>query len=183
MTFLISKCCLCLISSFAHAQVAEPIVLTTMPVSANCKARCISEGNFDITTEAMNVLKATEGGASTVFLVRGDVFADAVGNTIAVFRQAQSAAVPVGINSNAISKYWLVVYLGMTSSNTTLDSIEVERNGNAVTVTYSQMRGARRDIAPQFVWLPLGELRQSNYKLTIRHKDTAEEFARTVPVP
>ncbi len=128
------------------------------------------------------------GGASNVFLVRGDDIAGAMNATRLVVTPGQSIDAPPYPQDGAkTGNVWLFVYFGKRPSNPRAFEIEsVERKDNAVRLTFHKAKYLQRQTDPNWpfaattdsriylAFVPLGKLKPSVYTLELYDRDEGE---------
>jgi hypothetical protein len=111
-------------------------------------------------------------GGSSIFLVRGSSFGEALKATHRVFYSGAGVDRPASADQLSRSRHlWLVVYFGHAQSGPQEWSIRPpEIEGHDIRVSFEQYDGSdgrTADIYGYVFWIPLGELQPGTYKLTL----------------
>jgi hypothetical protein len=115
-------------------------------------------------------------GASSVFLVDAESFADAMNASASVFAGGRAAATPVPANKQKAVRgnQWLVAYLG-TAHSTPLRWIVsgVSVDKSRIRLTYQEPEAfiSTADSYPYFYWVPLGKLEPGAYQVELYDAD------------
>lgn len=128
------------------------------------------------------------GGASNLFLVRGNDIAAAVKATYWALNASQWADVVVDPEDKSKSQeVWMVVYFGTAHSTPTAWVVEsVERNTKLYRVSFlmPEVKQMTCDLQQYFVWVPLGKLGPGTYTLELYDAGQKQlNMMRRVKVP
>lgn len=118
------------------------------------------------------IVRASESGASNLFLVDATNIDDAVRASTEVLLGGRGVSVPASADSRKQrnGRHWLVAYLGVGPSSPPAWTIKaVSINGNRIKIAYQipQPTTVTSDVHAYYYWIPLGKLGANVYELEL----------------
>jgi hypothetical protein len=132
------------------------------------------------------IYRRFQGGASNVFLARGDDIAAAVAATWEVYTARHPVAEPASLRSPPRKSVdlWLVAYLGVEGSGPAWLVKSATVSGKDIRLTYRWVGTEANDERFYFVWVPLGKLQPGTYTLELLDENRRQvTLVRRVIVP